>query len=101
MGQTPQKSWSLTFCRRKARLRTEVERSNYSSEDCLKIFGSRFLAGAVVGFAAAAAHAQAPQVTAIRAGRFFESKSGTVAENQGISVEEDRMTVGGPAVPGA
>src|SRR5229473_2108358 len=97
MGQTPQKSWSLTFCRRKARLRPEVQRSNYSSEDCLKIFGSRFLAGAVACFAAAAAHAQAPQVTAIRAGRLFDSKSGKVAENQIILVKEDKITAVGPA----
>ncbi len=63
----------------------------------MKIFGFRFVVCALVWGAAAAAHAQAPQVTAIRAGRLFDSKSGKVAENQVILVEEEKITAVGPA----
>ncbi len=44
-----------------------------------------------------AAHSQAPQVVAIRAGRLFDSKSGKVAENQIILVEGEKITAVGPA----
>lgn len=55
----------------------------------------------VVGFGALAmgtpAGAQTGQVTAIRAGRMFDSKSGTNLQNQVILVSGDRITDVGPA----
>jgi imidazolonepropionase-like amidohydrolase len=63
----------------------------------LKIFWFRFGACALVWFVATAVHAQVPQLIAIRAGRLFDSKSGKVAENQVILVEEERITAVGPA----
>jgi imidazolonepropionase-like amidohydrolase len=63
----------------------------------LKILGVRFVACALVWCAATSTHAQAPQPTAIRAGRLFDSKSGKVAENQVILVEDDKITAVGPA----
>lgn len=63
----------------------------------MNIFGVRFAACVLVCCAAISARAQAPQVTAIRAGRLFDSKSGKVAENQVILIEEDRVTAVGPA----
>jgi hypothetical protein len=63
----------------------------------LRIFGFRFVACAVVCFAATGVHAQTAQVTAIRAGRLFDSKSGKIAENQVILVEEEKITAVGPA----
>ena len=63
----------------------------------MRIFGFGFVACAVVCFAATAVHAQTAQVTAIRAGRLFDSKSGKVAENQVILVEEEKITAVGPA----
>jgi imidazolonepropionase-like amidohydrolase len=67
------------------------------SEVYLKILGVRFVACALVWCATVSAHAQAPQLTAIRAGRLFDSKSGKVVENQVILVEEDKITAVGPA----
>src|SRR6202049_4690874 len=67
------------------------------SEVYLKILGVRFVAFPLVGCAAISTHAQAPQVTAIRAGRLFDSKAGKVVENQVILVEEDKITAVGPA----
>jgi len=63
----------------------------------LTVSGFRFLACVLVSCAATVAHAQAPQLTAIRAGRLFDSKSGKVAEGQIILVEEDKITAVGPA----
>ena len=63
----------------------------------MTVSGSRFLACVLVLCAATVAHAQAPQLTAIRAGRLFDSKSGKVAEGQIILVEEDKITAVGPA----
>ncbi len=63
----------------------------------MRIFGFRFVACAVVCFAATGVHAQTAQVTAIRAGRLFDSKSGKIAENQVILVEEEKITAVGPA----
>src|ERR1700726_4580663 len=67
------------------------------SEVYLKILGVRFVVCALVWCAAISTHAQAPQVTAIRAGRLFDSKAGKVVENQVILVEEDKITAVGPA----
>jgi imidazolonepropionase-like amidohydrolase len=50
-----------------------------------------------VWLAGTAVHAQAPQFTAIRAGRLFDSKSGKVLENQVILVEEEKIMAVGPA----
>jgi len=63
----------------------------------VKILGVRFVACALVWCAAVSAHAQAPQLTAIRAGRLFDSKSGNIVENQVILIEEDKITAVGPA----
>ena len=63
----------------------------------MNIFGVRFVACALVCCAAISTRAQAPQLTAIRAGRLFDSKSGKVAENQVILIEEDKITAVGPA----
>jgi imidazolonepropionase-like amidohydrolase len=63
----------------------------------LKIIWFKFVGWAVVLFAATAAHAQVPQLIAIRAGRLFDSKSGKVSENQVILVEEEKFTAVGPA----
>ena len=63
----------------------------------MKILGTRFMACALVCCAAVSTWAQAPQLTAIRAGRLFDSKSGKVAENQVILIEEDKITAVGPA----
>jgi imidazolonepropionase-like amidohydrolase len=63
----------------------------------LTVSGFRFLACVLVSCAATVAHAQAPQLTAIRAGRLFDSKSGKVAEGQVILVEEDKIIAVGPA----
>src|SRR5260221_9462554 len=76
---------------------TGSEPSKFPSEDYLRIFGFRFVACAVVCFAATGVHAQTAQVTAIRAGRLFDSKSGKIAENQVILVEEEKITAVGPA----
>jgi len=62
----------------------------------LKIFCFKFVAWALVWFAVTTAHAQAPQLIAIRAGRLFDSKSGKVSENQVILVEEEKITAVGP-----
>src|SRR5258708_25918474 len=78
---------------------TGSERSKFPTEDYLRIFGFRFVACAVVCFAATGVHAQTAQVTAIRAGRLFDSKSGKIAENQVILVEEEKITAGGPHGP--
>src|SRR5260221_12316726 len=74
---------------------TGSEHSKFPSEDYLRIFGFRFVACAVVCFAATGVHAQTAQVTAIRAGRLFDSKSGKIAENQVILVEEEKITADG------
>ena len=63
----------------------------------MNIFGVRFAACALVCCAAVSTGAQAPQLTAIRAGRLFDSKSGKVVENQVILIEEDKITAVGPA----
>ncbi len=63
----------------------------------MKILGVRFVVCALVWCVAISTHAQAPQLTAIRAGRLFDSKSGKVAENQVILVEEGKITAVGPA----
>jgi imidazolonepropionase-like amidohydrolase len=63
----------------------------------LNIFGVRFAACALVCCVAVSTGAQAPQLTAIRAGRLFDSKSGKVVENQVILIEEDKVTAVGPA----
>jgi len=52
---------------------------------------------ALVCLAAIGAPAQTPQVTAIRAGRLFDSKSGKIEENQLILIEDDKITAVGPA----
>jgi imidazolonepropionase-like amidohydrolase len=67
------------------------------SEVYLNILGVWFLACALVCCTAPSTHAQAPQLTAIRAGRLFDSKSGKVVENQLILVEEDKITAVGSA----
>jgi len=68
------------------------------SEGYLRISGFRFVVCVLVScVATVAAHAQAPQITAIRAGRLFDSKSGKVIEGQIILVEEDKITTVGPA----
>jgi imidazolonepropionase-like amidohydrolase len=63
----------------------------------LRILGFRFVVCVLVSCVATVAHAQAPQITAIRAGRLFDSKSGKVVEGQVILVEEDKITAVGPA----
>jgi imidazolonepropionase-like amidohydrolase len=63
----------------------------------LRISGFRFVVCVLVSCVATVAHAQAPQITAIRAGRLFDSKSGKVVEAQVILVEEDKITAVGPA----
>lgn len=63
----------------------------------MKISAFRFVACVLVWCAATATHAQTAQLTAIRAGRLFDSKSGKVAENQIILIEEDKITAVGPA----
>jgi imidazolonepropionase-like amidohydrolase len=63
----------------------------------LKIFRLRFVVCVFAWLAATALHAQSPQLTAIRAGRLFDSKSGKVAEDQIILAEEDKITAVGPA----
>jgi imidazolonepropionase-like amidohydrolase len=63
----------------------------------LNILGVRFVACALVCCAAISTYAQVPQLTAIRAGRLFDSKSGKVAENQVILIEEDKIAAVGPA----
>src|ERR1700726_2842713 len=67
------------------------------SEAYLKILGVRFVVCALVCCAAISTQAQAPQVTAIRAGRLFDSKAGKVVENQVILVEEEKISAVGPA----
>ena len=57
----------------------------------------RLVACAFVFCAAISTHAQSPQVAVIRAGRLFDSKSGKLAENQIILVEDDKITAVGPA----
>ena len=59
-------------------------------------FKSMFVAAAMVAAAAAAA-AQTGQVTAIKAGKLFDAKSGTDLQNQVILVAGDRITDVGPA----
>jgi imidazolonepropionase-like amidohydrolase len=63
----------------------------------LNASGFRLVAYILMWCTATATQAQAPQVTAIRAGRLFDSKSGKVAENQLIVVEGERITAVGPA----
>jgi imidazolonepropionase-like amidohydrolase len=63
----------------------------------LKILATRFVLCALVCCTATLTHAQAPRLTAIRAGRLFDSKSGKVAENEVILVEEDKISAVGPA----
>jgi len=63
----------------------------------LRIFTFRLVACAVVCLAATAIRAQTSQVLAIRAGRLFDSKSGKVAENQVILIEDEKITSVGPA----
>ena len=63
----------------------------------MKTVGFRFAFCVFACFAAAAGNAQTPQVTAIRAGRLFDSKSGKVVENQVILIEEDKIAAVGPA----
>jgi imidazolonepropionase-like amidohydrolase len=58
----------------------------------------RTLAGVLAVFVTAtAAWPQAPQVVAIRAGRLFDSKNGTMLANQVVLIEGDRITDVGPA----
>ncbi len=64
--------------------------------DRLKILALRFAAFALVCFAAMAVHAQT-QVTAIRAGHLFDSRSGKIADNQVILIEDEKITAVGPA----
>src|ERR1041384_7052978 len=59
-------------------------------------FKSMFVAAAMVAAAAAAA-AQTGQVTAIKAGKLFDAKSGTDLQNQVILVAGDRIADVGPA----
>src|SRR4051812_16702996 len=59
-------------------------------------FRSTFVAAAIVATAAAAA-AQTGQVTAIKAGKLFDAKSGTDLQNQVVLVSGDRITDVGPA----
>jgi imidazolonepropionase-like amidohydrolase len=47
--------------------------------------------------AASALYAQTPQVTAVRAGRLFDSKSGTNLTNQIVLIQGERITEVGPA----
>jgi imidazolonepropionase-like amidohydrolase len=63
----------------------------------LSILRVRFVACAFVCCASISTYAQAPQLTAIRAGHLFDSKSGKVAENQVILVADDKITEVGPA----
>lgn len=59
----------------------------------------KFLLALVLGiFAAAGAlYSQTPHVTAIRAGRLFDSKAGVNLTNQIVLIEGDRITEVGPA----
>src|ERR1700687_1740963 len=41
--------------------------------------------------------AQAPQTTAVRAGRLFDPKSGQLLANQGVLIQGERITAAGPA----
>jgi imidazolonepropionase-like amidohydrolase len=63
----------------------------------LKIVGFRFVLCVLACFATATANAQTQQITAIRAGRLFDSKSGKVSENQIILIEDDKISAVGPA----
>jgi len=63
----------------------------------LKISLSRCLACALLCLLATSVPAQTPQITAIRAGRLFDSKSGKIEENQLILIEDDKITAVGPA----
>src|SRR5580704_13403339 len=67
------------------------------SEVYSNILGVWFMACALVCCAAVSTHAQTPQLTAIRAGRLFDSKSGKVVENQLILVKDDKITAVGPS----
>src|SRR3979411_1670145 len=97
MEQILQRYWGLKFCDRRLTISTGSERSKVPSEACLKIFAFGFVACAVVCLAATAIRAQTSQVIAIRAGRLFDSKSGKVAENQVILIEDEKITSVGPA----
>jgi len=63
----------------------------------LKNFGLSFVSCVLACFAAATSNAQTPQITAIRAGRLFDSKSGKITENQVVLIEDDKISAVGPA----
>src|SRR5262245_53285958 len=47
---------------------------------------------------------EAPQVTVVRAGRFFDAKAGTMLNNQVVLIQGDRIADVGPSIqppPGA
>src|ERR1700730_15579389 len=58
---------------------------------------TKFVLSAVVFVLAAVASAQAQQVTAVRAGKMFDPKSGTNLTNQVVLITGDKITDVGPA----
>jgi imidazolonepropionase-like amidohydrolase len=60
---------------------------------------SKFVLRTIIGLLGAAAtlFAQAPQTTAVRAGRLFDPKSGQLVTNQVVIIQGERITEVGPA----